>query len=507
MTDLTEGNDVLVLDLTQNSTINALGGNDTLTIIGVADRYSEEELPLYSITVNGGAGDDRIIIQGYVSSATIDGGAGHDFISFVEDDTDRPGIAYGGDGNDTILGIEGVGGAGNDYLGHGGDGGDGNDTIYGGDYGGSYGGAGSDMIFDATISDGGAGDDFIWGGEVISGGDGSDYLLGGYYAYGGAGNDIMLSSFADGGAGRDVWFGLYPDLNAGADGDKIVLTDGYRLVSSFSGVAHEFILTPEGAAIDEDGDGVADWVYEHPGLSATDFLAEGFDGDPLANVNDTFTGTAAAEYIHGGGGNDDLSGGGGLDFLFGGFGHDVLSGNAGDDLLVGQAGDDRLYGGSGADELDGGDGNDTLSGSAGDDFAYGGAGNDVIAGGDGNDRLLGEGGDDRINGGDGNDTIVGGEGRDVLTGGAGADRFIFAAADSKAGASLRDVITDFETGIDKLDITVLHITNYAAQIGFQSTGSGLIVYADLGGNGFDSSDFAVQLTGVTALAQSDFILS
>lgn len=534
MTDLTEGNDVYVLELTQDSVVNALGGDDDVTIVGAPEEWTEEgePVPLYGITVTGGAGDDRIIIQGYVSDAALDGGSGDDLISVIEYQPGMSGIAHGGDGNDRIFGIEGDGGAGNDYLGGGGSGGDGDDVIFGEDMSGGYGGAGSDIMFDLWTADGGAGDDLVFGGEEVWGGDGSDFI-GGYYAWGGAGNDMMMTAFGDGGAGRDVWFGLYPDLNIGYDGDKIVLDDQYRLVAAFTGAEGEFVLTANGIDIDEDGDGVADWDYYHPGLAASDFLALGFFGEALEDADDVISGTSAAEFFYGGGGDDDVSGGGGNDFVFGGFGDDVLSGNSGDDLLVGHAGNDRLYGGSGADELDGGDGDDTLSGSTGDDYAYGGAGNDLIAGGDGNDWLLGELGNDRINGGLGDDSLSGGEGDDVLrgedgadtiagdagndwiyggagkdqlSGGSGADRFVFAANDSKAGGSFRDVISDFQTGVDKLDLSALHITDYASQISFKAIGSGLIVYADTNGNGFDYSDFAVQMTGVASLQQSDFIL-
>lgn len=40
----------------------------------------------------------------------------------------------------------------------------------------------------------------------------------------------------------------------------------------------------------------------------------------------------------------------------------------------------------------------------------------------------------------------------------------------------------------------------------KSIGSGLIVYVDLNGNGFDYSDFGLQLTGVRALTLDDFLI-
>jgi Ca2+-binding RTX toxin-like protein len=88
---------------------------------------------------------------------------------------------------------------------------------------------------------------------------------------------------------------------------------------------------------------------------------------------------------------------------------------------------------------------------AGDDKAnilYGYWGNDTLAGGAGNDTLDGNAGDD---------VLTGGLGADKLTGGTGSDRFVFnSSADSHAGSS--DLITDFITGLDKLDVAALGVT-------------------------------------------------
>lgn len=93
-----------------------------------------------------------------------------------------------------------------------------------------------------------------------------------------------------------------------------------------------------------------------------------------------------------------------------------------------------------------------------------------------------------------------------MTGGAGADMFVFEVDDSRAGGGLRDIVTDFQTGVDKLDLTALNISDFSEQVTFKTVGSGLIVYVDLNQNGFDYTDFGVQLTGVTTLQQNDFIL-
>ena len=89
----------------------------------------------------------------------------------------------------------------------------------------------------------------------------------------------------------------------------------------------------------------------------------------------------------------------------------------------------------------------------GDDKAntlYGYWGDDTLAGGAGNDTLEGNAG---------NDVLTGGLGADKLTGGSGSDRFVFnSSADSYAGSS--DLITDFISTDDKLDVSAIGITGF-----------------------------------------------
>jgi Ca2+-binding RTX toxin-like protein len=71
---------------------------------------------------------------------------------------------------------------------------------------------------------------------------------------------------------------------------------------------------------------------------------------------------------------------------------------------------------------------------------------------DGNLILFGGAGHDTLTAGDGADLLVGGARADGLTGGAGADTFRYdAAGDSIAGAE--DLIGDFQTGLDKIDLS------------------------------------------------------
>ena len=124
----------------------------------------------------------------------------------------------------------------------------------------------------------------------------------------------------------------------------------------------------------------------------------------------------------------------------------------------------------------------------------------------GADTLFGMAGNDTLDGSAGTDSLIGGTGKDIMTGGEGADVFHFFAGDSKAGGGVRDIIKDFESGVDRLDLSGLHITDFEAQVSYKTIGSGLIVYVDTNDNGFDYSDFAVQLTGVSALLETDFLI-
>jgi Ca2+-binding RTX toxin-like protein len=87
----------------------------------------------------------------------------------------------------------------------------------------------------------------------------------------------------------------------------------------------------------------------------------------------------------------------------------------------------------------------------------GGSAADTLYGDWGNDTLRGEGGNDMLAGSVGDDLLVGGGGSDKLTGGSGADTFRFeAVSDSYAGSA--DMITDFSTGRDLLDVSALGFT-------------------------------------------------
>ncbi len=79
---------------------------------------------------------------------------------------------------------------------------------------------------------------------------------------------------------------------------------------------------------------------------------------------------------------------------------------------------------------------------------------DAITGNGADNRLEGRAGNDVLSGGGGADTIVGGTGNDDMTGGSGADVFDFNAFDemSIASGGAFDIIRDFRSGVDKIDL-------------------------------------------------------
>lgn len=86
------------------------------------------------------------------------------------------------------------------------------------------------------------------------------------------------------------------------------------------------------------------------------------------NASELILGTAGADTLYGGGGNDCIVGGEGGDALYGEGGNDIIMGNDGFDSLYGGDGNDRLYGGlPGWVFLFG----DVCVGDAGDDLTYG----------------------------------------------------------------------------------------------------------------------------------------
>jgi serralysin len=89
------------------------------------------------------------------------------------------------------------------------------------------------------------------------------------------------------------------------------------------------------------------------------------------------------------------------------------------------------------------------------------AGKDTLTGSAVQEVLSGLAGNDRLDGGADDDVLIGGSGRDVLTGGSGDDIFRFSQASDSyrtATTSFADLITDFQTYHDKIDVSALGYT-------------------------------------------------
>jgi Ca2+-binding RTX toxin-like protein len=284
----------------------------------------------------------------------------------------------------------------------------------------------------------------------------------------------------------------------------------------------------------------------------------------------TFDGSAETDgkfLVYGGHGVDDLTGGDGVDiFFFEGRrwgAEDRVDGRAGRDALVISGGDGLTHIEFGADSLTNiesisvnnryatdpsqkpsyelvlHDGNVTPGGTlvvngssiagAGQFVSVDGRGVQsgalILFGGGGQDALFGGGGHDTLTGGDGADTLLGGGGADALSGGAGADTFRYdSASDSMPGLS--DLIGDFQTGTDRIDLGRIDANSHAAgdQV-FTWIGSGAFagggaasagelrlietdgyqrIEGDTDGDG--NADFVILFqTGTEPLVQGDFL--
>ncbi|WP_188972039.1 S8 family serine peptidase, partial [Neoroseomonas lacus] len=368
--------------------------------------------------------------------------------------------AYGGDGNDTLIGNSVgnrlLGGRGNDSL----DGGSGTDSLYGGDgddtlsqnFGGPNeimdGGADNDTgdwsynLFDNWTIDLVAGTAQIGGTvyaqltsiENVVGGQAADTIIGNSGPNrldGQAGNDSL-----DGGGGTDSLYG-------GAGNDTL---------SQNTGGPNEIM---DGGADNDTGD----WSYNNFGFAWTIDLAAGTavaGGTTWAQLvsienavgtqnNDTIIGTGGANRLDGHIGNDSLDGGSGTDSLYGGAGNDTLSQNTGgpNEIMDGGADNDtgdwsyNNFGFAWTIDLAAGtavsDGT-TWAQLVSIENAVGTQNNDTIIGAGGANRLDGHIGDDSLDGGGGTDSLYGGAGNDTLSQNTGGPNEIMdGGADNDTG--------------------------------------------------------------------------
>jgi Ca2+-binding RTX toxin-like protein len=430
-------------------------GNDTVTGGGFAD------------LIKGGAGND--ILDGGLGGDRMDGNTGDD-IYYVDDAGDivAEKLDEGLDNvvssishtlkshveNLTLTGAAALTGTGNDL-----------DNVIDGNTGANK------IIANA-------------GNDSVHAGDGDDTITGG------AGNDHI-----DGGIGQDiaVFAGTSSDYSVSTvDGvttvTDLLVADGDDGTDTLQGVEvmkfadkSVVVLPPVvvSALFSADADAV-----DFNNVAAGSYLAgsqyAGLGGDDHVALASTLEAAAAAGYdtaiaFDAGDGNDAVTGGALADLIKGGTGNDILDGGPGADRMDGNTGDDTYYvddaGDIVAEKLD--EGTDSVVSSIShtlksnvENLALAGTGiidgtgNDLantIMGNDAANTLSGRDGIDMLLGGGGADQLDGGLGADILTGGDGNDRFIFRSAAEIGGVAgqASDLITDFERGSDKIDLSRL----------------------------------------------------
>ena len=489
-------------------------GNDSIDGGGGNDRI---EVNAGNTTIAGGTGDDRITFyatayddggtNGGVS--TVDGGAGFDTLvidwSYLNEATT---IFAGGSAPnvrtaDNRLVVTGVGMEALVAFG-----GSGIDQIRGGNFNDFLvGNGGNDIILGFSQADtlfGGDGDDFLSGGfgdssVLVSGGvtivDGADTLDGG------DGNDNLRGNQGDdiliGGDGDDLLRGdLGNDsLNGGTGLDRA----GYR----FDDIGLTTGVSFSGATV-----GTAQTTTQADGQGGTDTLmnieAVGVLG---SNFADTIIGSGGNDIVAGLGGADTLTGGGGADIFRYLSISDTVSGN-GDYISDFQMGVDRLdllalsttqislvrsgqftvlYGATagGSFELAA---RGNINGS---DIDFGGTHGVYMIGSDVGDLLIGSANSDAIVGNGGDDYLIGGRGQDYLYGGAGADLFGYSNTIDSNATTGADYISDFVSGVDKIEMRSLPAT----QISLIRDGFSTYLFAATPDGAFQLVGFGVGLQG------------
>ncbi len=185
-------------------------------------------------------------------------------------------------------------------------------------------------------------------------------------------------------------------------------------------------------------------------------------------------------------------------------------GTSGSDVIQDVSGDTIARTGGGADLIMLGQGTHYVDAGGGDDVVVLGHGDDVVKLGGGNDWLWANGGNDAVRAGGGDDTVLGREGEDTLSGGGGADRLNGGADNDKLrggnGADVfvfetgtgRDVVRDFETGVDTIEIAGFAAFQSFGDLTLTQAGSRVLI--DLG----NGDEIVLRNLQVGDLSASDF---
>ncbi|MEM7521938.1 MAG: calcium-binding protein, partial [Pseudomonadota bacterium] len=489
-----------------NDTIFGEGGDDF--IVGDYSTYDASAVISDGVdSLNGGPGNDTLI--GGLGNDVLNGGADFDTVDYSYSKQAIT-VTIGGTGSatnvletDTLTSIEAV--VGSDF----------NDTLNGSDLDATFdGGEGSDTYNGTANVDTVTYDSSSVGVSVDLGLSGPQTIAQGVSETLNSIENLIGSDFDDslsgngsmniliGGRGNDTLDAVGGSLNRleGGKGDDLIFyeTNG-NLTNFYDGGDDSDTFNGDGTnftvAILFDLE--AGEMLVGASFDATVQNFEHYDNALSLSGDESVIGTAEANHIRTGGGNNVIFASAGDDTLDGGGqdgtgdtadysqGTDSISANLGSEIAVAGAlgtdtliniesliaggGDDRVFGSAvantlegrnGADLLAGLDGNDTLNGGEGADSLSGGNDNDILTGGADNDRLFGNNGDDLIsgnagddftNGGNGDDTILGGEDDDNVLVGGGDDDWVFGGAGSDGinGSSGNDLLVG-DAGDDRI---------------------------------------------------------
>ena len=478
------GNDTYILDNLGdgvdeqgNADANDTVKSSALIAAGIAgiENYLYTGAKAWTFTADAG---NNLISSGSAAD-TLKGGAGNDSI-------------VGGGGNDSLFG-EG----GNDTL----DGGLGSDKLAGG--------TGNDLyvinvVGDSITEEGLDAEDQVKSTvsvnlAMLAGGLVEHATLLGTGAINAFGNDSINhltgntgANKLDGGIGADV-------LTGGKGGDTYVVNEaGDQIFEDIAGVT---------GGIDTVQSSIDFSLAALVNVEKLTLIA-GFVGlDGTGNgLNNILTGNEFANKLDGGIGKDTMAGGAGDDYYFvdniaevvtetilngKGGGIDTVESSVTYSLAAHANVDHLILTGSANSNGTGNALNNEITGNTGNNVLIGGTGNDTVAAGDGNDKMDGAAGNDVLDGGNANDTLIGGAGNDLLHGGDGNDRmtggigndvFDFNAGD----LGDLDVVTDFNKGFDRIDISDL-ISGYTGifddYVSFTKVGTSTDVFVDADGLG------------------------
>ena len=312
------------------------------------------------------------------------------------------------------------------------------------------------------------------GNDTLSGGLGADTLDGG------TGNDTMIGS-----AGNDIYVVdsksdvIIENANEGID---LVLSVGTWTLGAN---IEDLTLTGSGVGISGQGN----------------------------SLNNVITGSEQQNWLGGGDGDDTLIGNGGDDVLRGDAGADSMLGGLGNDTYIVDSASDALVelADQGTDVV-----RSYVSWTLGENFE-----NLVLLGtalhATGNDL------DNQLTGNSGANTLIGLAGNDTLTGGLGNDTFKYdSTGESGIGVGLRDIITDFVQGQDRIDLAAIDANSgvndnqafsfigtaaftAAAQARYFYEGGNTVLELNVGGANSLTVDMQIQLTGQFSLLPADLI--